>query len=60
MNPKKERVSLVVDGRDIPLRTEFANEVVKAVVKALVCTLHGTEGAKRIIITLESEGEGEE
>jgi len=60
MGPKKERVSLVVDGRDIPLRTEFANEVVKAVVKALVSTLHGTEGAKRIIITLESEGEGEE
>jgi len=60
MNPKKEGVSLVVDGRDIPLRTEFASEVVKAVVKALVSTLHGTEGAKRIIITLESEGEGEE
>jgi len=60
MSPKKERVSLVVDGRDIPLRTEFAAEVVKAVVKALVSTLHGTEGAKRIIITLEDEGEGGE
>ncbi len=60
MNPKKERVSLVVDGRDIPWRTEFAAEVVKAVVKALVSTLHGTEGAKRIVITLENEGEGEE
>jgi len=57
MSPQKERVSLVVDGRDIPLRTEFANEVVRAVVKALVSTLHGTEGAERIIITLENEGE---
>ncbi|MFQ6001600.1 MAG: molybdopterin-guanine dinucleotide biosynthesis protein B [Anaerolineae bacterium] len=60
MGPKKERVSLVVDGREIPLRTEFAAEVVKAVVKALVSTLHGTEGAKRIVITLEDEGEGGE
>ena len=57
MSFKKERVSLVVDGRDIPWRTEFAVEVVKAVVKALVSTLHGTEGAKRIVITLENEGE---
>jgi len=60
MDPKKGKVFLVVDGRDIPLTTEFASEVVRAVVKALVSTLHGTKGAKRIVITLESEGEGEE
>ncbi len=59
MGREKERVSLVVDGRDIPLRTEFAAEVVKAVVKALVSTLHGTEGAKRVILSLSMENEQE-
>lgn len=57
--PRESWLSLIVDGREVPLRTEFARQVVGAVMKALVSTLHGTEGAKRVILLMSMENDQE-
>jgi len=57
--PRESRLSLIVDGREVPLRTEFARQVVGAVVRAIVSTLHGTKGAKRVLLLLSMENDEE-
>ncbi len=59
--PKEQTPLVVVDGRRIPLRTEFAQKVVEVVVRALVSTLRGGEEAQRILLMVGgSEPKGEE
>lgn len=57
--PGKPWLSLIVDGREIPLRTEFARQVVGAVVGAIVSTLQGTGGAKRVLLLMSMENDQE-
>lgn len=52
-------LSLIVDGQQVPLKTEFARQVVRAVVRAIVSTLHGTEGAKRVLLLMGMENDQE-
>ncbi len=58
--PRESRLSLIVDGQEVPLRTEFARQVVGAVVRAIVSTLHGTEGAKRFLLMMSMEDNKQE
>jgi len=55
--PRGPRLSLIVDGREVPLRTEFARQVVRSVMRAIISTLHGTEGAKRVVLLMSVEND---
>ena len=54
--PQERGVAVIADGQEIPLRTPFARQVVAEVVRGLLSTLQGTEGARRLVIILEDGG----
>lgn len=49
----QEAVTLIVDGKRVPIKG-FVQDIIDRAVRGMVSTLHGTEGAKTILLKLQS------
>ena len=49
---RPEAVTLVVDGKSVPIKG-FVQDVIDRAVRGMVSTLHGTEGARTIVVKLQ-------
>lgn len=49
---RPEAVTLVVDGKSVPMKG-FVQDMIDRAVRGMVSTLHGTEGARTIIVKLQ-------
>lgn len=52
----EDSLTLLVDGRPIAIWKEFAEDIIKRTVRAMVSALQGTKDARRIVLIIESDG----
>ena len=56
-NRRREAVTLVVDGKKVPLKG-FVQDMFDRAVRGMVSTLHGTDRARTIVLKLQDVGDG--
>lgn len=49
----QESVTLIVDGKQVPIKG-FVQDIIDRAVRGMVSTLHGTEGARTIVLRLQN------
>lgn len=51
----KDSLTVLVNGRPVAIWKDFAEEIIRRMVRAMVSALHGTEAARRIVLIVESD-----